>query len=129
MDSQNQEVEKQTSSVAYSVHQLAGVDDRDRGFNRQVQVRSTHGGFQASLRYERLQLEVEPHSSEKEALHQLIHILHQRGYVQLRSQQIFRKEEYLGSQELWVDYPDPEPPSPPGIGWGAWFTRFFKPRS
>ena len=129
MDSRNQEIEGQSSSGVRSVHQLAGLDDRERGFNRQVQINAAPGGLQASLRYERLKVEGEPVASEQEALQQLIRMLHQRGYVQLRSQQIFLNEEYLGSRELWIDYPDPEPSSPPEIGWRAWLTSLFKPRS
>ena len=36
----------------------------------------------------------------------MIALLQAQGYTQLRSQQSYRDGIYLGSQELWVDYPD-----------------------
>jgi len=39
----------------------------------------------------------------------LIHTLQSEGYRQLRSQMSFRNGVYLGSQEMWVEYPDPAP--------------------
>ena len=48
-----------------------------------------------------------PGETDEIALGNLIHTLQQQGYTQLRSQRIFHGDRYLGSQELWVEYPDP----------------------
>ena len=100
-----------------NVHHVAGLDDRERGFNRQAQVIALGEAYQARLRYETLQIDVESVDTEEEALQRLIHALQNRGYTQLRTQRIFQGEQYLGNQELWVDYPDPEPPEVQRISW------------
>ena len=100
-----------------NVYHIAGVDDRERGFNRQVQVSGQGAAYQARLRYEALQIEVEYVETEEKALQGLIAVLHERGYTQLRTQRLFQEEHYLGNQELWVDYPDPDPPEIPAVSW------------
>ncbi len=109
-----------------NVYHVAGLDDRERGFNRQAQVIALGEAYQAHLRYETLQIDVEPVDTEEEALKRLIHALQDRGYTQLRTQQIFQGEQYLGNQELWVDYPDPEPPEVQRISWWMWLRQMFK---
>src|SRR5262245_16493220 len=105
-------------------HQLAGLDDRERGFSRPVELESDGEGYRAVLRYEGLVIATEAHSTQEEALLILIRTLQDRGYRQLKSQHSFRNGVYLGSQELWNEYPDP--PSEPG-NWLAriagWFRR------
>ena len=112
-------------SLNPSTHHVAGLDDRDRGFNRQIHIICSEGGFQARLRYELLQIEVDPVPREDQALHRLIHVLQDRGYTQLRTQRIFIGDRYLGNQELWVEYPDPETPSDTGKTWSTWFRQIF----
>ncbi len=91
-----------------NVYHIAGLDNRERGFNRQAQVIAQGVAYQARLRYEALQIEVEAVETEEEALQRLIHVLQERGYSQLRTQRIFQGQQYLGNQELWVEYPDTE---------------------
>jgi hypothetical protein len=58
----------------------------------------------------------DPCPTQDHALLALIQLLHGQGYRQLRTQKSFRNGVYLGSQELWVEYPDPQPePAPRGI--------------
>jgi len=92
-------------------HQLAGFDARERGFNRPVEVVWTAAGYQARLRYESTHVVTPDAPSAAEALQHMIRLLQEQGYTQLRSQQSYRDGVYLGSQELWVEYPDraPEP--------------------
>jgi hypothetical protein len=108
-----------------NVYHIAGIDDRERGFNRQVHVMAQGVAYQARLRYEALQIEVEPVDTEEAALHRLIEVLQERGYTQLRTQRIFQGEQYLGNQELWVDYPDPELPDAPPISLFMRIRQFF----
>ena len=103
-----------------NVYHIAGLDDRERGFNRQAQVIAQEAAYQARLRYEALQIEVGSVETEEEALKRLIHVLQERGYSQLRTQRIFQGQQYLGNQELWVEYPDPELPD---VQPGSWFMR------
>lgn len=105
------------------IYHVAGLDDRDRGFNRQIHVIPGEGGFQARLRYESLQIDVDPVPTEDQVLHDLIHMLHERGYRQLRTQRIFIGEQYLGNQELWVEYPDPEALLETRTTWVAWIRQ------
>ncbi|MCP9451950.1 MAG: hypothetical protein NNA23_04630 [Nitrospira sp.] len=90
-------------------HQLAGFDPRERGFNRIVEFEAVAGGYRAVLRYETVRIMTEPCGTQDDALLALVTLLHQQGYRQLRSQKSFHKGEYLGSRELWVEYPDPLP--------------------
>ncbi|MEX2492594.1 MAG: hypothetical protein WD425_12615 [Nitrospirales bacterium] len=108
-----------------NVYHIAGIDDRERGFNRQAHVMAQGVAYQVRLRYEALQIEVEPVDTEEAALHRLIEALQERGYTQLRTQRIFQGEQYLGNQEMWVDYPDPEPPDVPPISWFMRIRQFF----
>ncbi len=103
-----------------NVYQITGVDERERGFNRQAQVIMKKSVYLARLRYEALQLEGEPVETEGEALQNLIQRLQARGYTQLRSQQIFQGDQYLGNQERWVDYSDHELPD---METDSWFRR------
>ena len=103
-----------------NVYHIAGVDDRERGFNRQAQVVAKDTVYQARLRYEDLKIEIEAVDTEDEALQRLIDVLQERGYTQLRTQCIFQGEQYLGTQELWTDYPDPNLSETRSV---SWFTR------
>lgn len=88
-------------------HQLAGVDNRERGFNRVVELHSQGHGYQATLHYETAQVKTDLTDTTATALTTLIRTLHQMGYSQIRSQLSFRGEEYLGNQQPWVEHPDP----------------------
>ena len=98
-------------------HQLAGLDDRERGFSRPVEFEREGEGYRAILRYEDLRAMTEAHPTQHEALTILIHTLQAQGYRQLKTQMSFRDGVYLGSQELWVEYPDPPEAEPeqPGL--------------
>ena len=106
-----------------NVYHVAGLDDRDRGFNRQAHVIRSEDGYQARLQYERLLVEVAPVSREDIALQRLIQVLQDRGYTQLRTQRIFQGEQYLGNQELWVEFPDPELPMKREKSWRKWIQH------
>jgi hypothetical protein len=92
---------------ALDKYRLAGLDDRERGFSRPVEFEWTGEGYQAILRYESTCVITELQSSQDAALLVLIQTLHAQGYRQLRTQLSFRNGAYLGSQELWIEYPDP----------------------
>jgi hypothetical protein len=104
-------------------YQLAGFDAQERGFTRPVEFLRTASGYQATLRYESTRIVTPEAPSPVEALQQLILILQQQGYVQLRSQQSYRDGIYLGSQELWVEYPDRRPA--PEIGLVGLVKKWF----
>ena len=109
-----------------NTYQLAGVDERERGFNRQVIVSSCNGSSQAVIRYEALRIEGALCDTDETALGNLIQLLQQRGYTQLRSQLIFQGDRYLGSQELWIEYPDPDSQRESKEGWKGWLHRFLR---
>lgn len=104
-------------------HQLAGFDAQERGFNRPVEFLQTATGYQATLRYEATRVVTPDALSPAAALQQLILLLQQRGYTQLRSQQSYRDGIYLGSQELWVEYPDPS--AAPEVGIFGLLKKWF----
>ncbi|MCC6142073.1 MAG: hypothetical protein IT389_15840 [Nitrospira sp.] len=108
-------------------YQLAGLDYRERGFSRPVEFERTGEGISAILRYETVRIGAEPHLTQDAALAELIQTLHQQGYRQLRTQVSFRNGLYLGSQELWAEYPDPAPPPKPE-GLIAKIAGWFRPR-
>jgi hypothetical protein len=88
-------------------HQLAGFDTRERGFSRPVVFEQADGGYQAILRYETTRVVTTAHDTPSGALEELIRTLQGEGYSQLRSQLSVREGSYLGSQEPWIEYPDP----------------------
>lgn len=108
-------------------HQLAGLDDRERGFSRPVDVEQVEERYRAVLRYETVRETTELHSSQDQAMHSLITTLQAKGYRQLKSQHSFRNGAYLGSQELWVEYPDPAQPESTGLM--ARLINWFRPRA
>jgi hypothetical protein len=97
----------------HDAYQLAGLDSRERGFSRPVEIMQEGDRCRASLRYEATRVVTEPAENHQAALHLLIAILHGQGYRQLKTQISFRSGTYVGSRELWVEYPDP-PPAPQG---------------
>ena len=96
---------------ARETYQLAGVDDRERGFNRTVQLHRDDNVYRATFHYEKVRMRGEPADNAAAALDNLVRVLHAEGYSQMRSRLSFRGEEYLGSQEPWIEYPDPPRPS------------------
>lgn len=110
---------------ASSIYQVSGLDDRERGFNRQAPVMLFPEGIQIDLQYETVQIVIGPVPTEEQALQELIRELQRRGYSQLRHQRLFVGERYLGSQEAWVDYPDPpRSPEHPGF-WSRVFQKIW----
>ena len=109
-------------------HQLAGLDARERGFSRPVVFQRVEEGYRAILRYETVLCEVGPYPTQDEALRTLIQKLQSDGYRQLRSQMSFCNGVYLGSQELWVEYPDPVP-EPEPLGFMERLMNRFRPRA
>ena len=89
-------------------HLIAGLDERARGFTRMVSVEPQAEAFRASLQYETHVVVSADADSPSAALADLARRLHERGYTQLRSRLTFAGGTYLGSQEQWVEYADPE---------------------
>lgn len=98
------------------MHQVAGLDERARGFNRQIDLERVEDGYRAILRYEQTRVQTEVCDTTTHTLNELIRLLRERGYTQLRSRLNFRGATYLGSQESWVEYPDPDRPFEESIG-------------
>lgn len=109
-------------------HQLAGLDDRERGFSRLVSFERAGDQYRALLRYETVRVTTDPRPTQEMALLTLIQTLHAHGYRQLRTQVTFRNGVYLGSQEMWIDHPDPPLPQPASTGFMARFWTWVRPR-
>jgi hypothetical protein len=109
-------------------HQLAGFDEYERGFNRPIVFEQANGGYQAILRYETTRVITTAQKTPGAALEELIRTLHGQGYSQLRSQLSAREGTYLGSQEPWIEYPDPakQLETPDGLI-GKFFSWFRRP--
>jgi len=110
-------------------HQLAGLDNRERGFSRPVEFEQAGEGYRAILRYEAVRVTTETHPTQDEALAVLIQSLHAQGYRQLKTQRSFRNGVYLGSQELWVEYQDPPQAEPEPSGFFSTIKSWFQSRS
>ena len=115
------------SDQAQEKHQLAGFDARKRGFSRPIVFEKADGGYQAILRYETTRVVTTTRATPGGALDELIRMLQGQGYSQLRTQLSVREGTYLGSQEPWIEYPDPprQPETPDGLisKFFAWFSR------
>ena len=110
-------------------HQLAGLDTRERGFSRPVVFEKVSGGHQAILRYETTRVVTTVQNTQGAALEELIRTLQGQGYSQLRSQLSVRESTYLGSQEPWIEYLDPERGTEQEGGWLKKLFRCFLRRS
>ncbi len=117
------------AQAGFDKHQLAGLDDRERGFSRPVEFEQTGEGYRAVLRYEAVCVATEVHPSQDDALTVLIQALHAQGYRQLKTQLSFRNGVYLGSQELWVEYPDPPQAEPQPSSFLQKIKDWFRSRS
>jgi hypothetical protein len=104
-------------------HQLAGFDARERGFSRPVVFEQADGGYHAILRYETTHVVTTTQHTPGAALEELIRMLQGQGYSQLRSQLSVREGTYLGSQEPWIEYPDPARGTEQE---GGWLKRLFR---
>ena len=85
--------------------------EKERGFNRQIDVERIDGGYRASLRYEQTLVETSACETPVQTVDELVRRLQDRGYAQLRSRLNFKGEAYLGTQEPWIEYPDPHAPA------------------
>ena len=115
--------------VRLDKHQLAGLDSRERGFSRPVEFERAEDGYRAVLRYEAVRVTTDSYSTQDEALVGLIESLHAQGYRQLKTQLSFRDDVYLGSRELWVEYPDPPHTEPEQSGFFDRIRTWFRPPS
>jgi hypothetical protein len=106
-------------------YQLAGLDSRERGFSRPVEVTQENQRYRASLRYEATRVVTDPVENHEAALQLLVATLHSQGYRQLKTQVSFRAGTYVGSRESWVEYPDPVPQRGAGLVAAIrhWFHR------
>lgn len=107
------------SGAGCDKHQLAGLDDRVRGFSRPVEFERVGESYRALLRYETVRVATELFATQDGALLDMIQVLQSRGYRQLKTQKSFSNGRYLGSQELWVEYPDPPEAEPEQTGFLA----------
>ncbi len=109
-------------------YQLSGVDERDRGFSRQVCLEYDDGKYMASLKYEKILVETDGSRDEASAVEELVRTLHQLGYVQLQTQRSFSGRTYLGTQEPCVEYPDVKQPEQINVvsGISGWIRRLLK---
>jgi hypothetical protein len=112
----------------FDKHQLAGLDDRERGFSRPVEFERAGESYRAILRYETVRVTTDPHPTQDLALLTLIQTLQSQGYRQLKTQISFRNGVYLGSQELWVEYPDPSQPELESSGLMTTVMRWVRAR-
>jgi len=103
-------------------HQLAGLDTRERGFSRPVVFEQADERYQAMLRYESMRVVTTAHDTPMAAFEELICTLQGQGFSQLRSQLSVREGAYLGSQEPWIEYPDPVRATEQQ---GGWIKRLF----
>ena len=110
------------SDLTQEKHQLAGLDTLQRGFSRPVVFEQADGGYHAILRYETTRVVTTAQDNPGAALEKLIRTLQEQGYSQLRSQLSVREGTYLGSQEPWIEYPDPVRDTEQQ---GGWLKRLF----
>lgn len=108
------------SDQAQEKHQLAGLDTLERGFSRPVVFEQADGRCQAILRYETTRVVTTAQDTTGAALEELVRTLQGQGYSQLRSQLSVREGTYLGSQEPWIEYPDPAREQ------GGWIKGLFR---
>ncbi|MEW6543580.1 MAG: hypothetical protein AB1411_08205 [Nitrospirota bacterium] len=114
-------------------HHVSGLDERQRGFNRTAEINGSGEACRATFRYETTRIVTDWLPTRADALNELIRTLQARGYSQLRSRLSFQGPRYVGGQDFWIDYPDPDrPPEPIGksvagsAGWLRHLSRIFR---
>ena len=90
-------------------HQIEGLDERRRVFNRLADIQREDTGYSAFFHYEGLTFRVPPFRTIEETLIGLIAQLHQNGFSNLRTRLNFRGKRYFAEREVWVVHNDPEP--------------------
>jgi hypothetical protein len=108
---------------AIEKYQLAGLDERQRGFSRPVDLHGDGASYRATFRYETVVLHGERCQATESALREMIRLLQRRGYTQLKSQLSFRGGQYLGNQEPWIEYPDDAEPAEEPVRVPGWLRR------
>jgi hypothetical protein len=111
------------NSTPRDAYLLAGLDPRERGFSRPVDVVANGLHYRAVLRYEQTHAAGDPAESPDAAVERLIVRLHGDGYRQLKTQISFRDGTYLGSREAWTEYADPPPQRRLFAALRSWFQR------
>ncbi|MBI3596577.1 MAG: hypothetical protein HY203_05430 [Nitrospirae bacterium] len=87
-------------------YQIEGQDERQRVFNRLVDIQRIDKGYKAVFHYEGLTFETEAFRTVDETLRDFISQLQRSGFSHLRARLNFRGERYLAEREPWVNYPD-----------------------
>lgn len=85
-------------------HQIEGQDERQRVFNRLVDIQRTEKGYMAIFFYEGLTFETDAARTVEETLRKLISKLQKGGFSNLRTRLNFRGRRYLAEREPWVNY-------------------------
>lgn len=87
-------------------HQIEGQDERQRVFNRLVDILRVEKGYTAMFHYEGLTFETESARTVEETIRTLISKLQKASCSNLRTRLNFRGPRYLAEREPWVNYPD-----------------------
>jgi len=87
-------------------HQIEGQDERQRVFNRLVDIQRVEKGYKAIFHYEGLTFETEAFRTIDDALRDLVSQLQRSGFSNLRTRLNFRGPRYLAEREPWMNYPD-----------------------
>lgn len=85
-------------------HQLEGNDPSTRSFNRTVVIARLAKRYVASIIYEDLKVQSDPHSTIAAAMADVVHRLREFGFTNMRTRVNFRGKRYLAEKEQWVDH-------------------------
>jgi hypothetical protein len=86
------------------IHQIEGLDEHLRGFNRHVDILRSDEGYLSNFNYEGTFLSGGPKPTIRESIDDLVRRLREAGYSRLRSRINFRGKRYLAEGEPWVNY-------------------------
>ncbi len=87
-------------------HQIEGQDERQRVFNRLVDILRVEKGYVGIFHYEGLTFESDSARTVEETIQNIISKLQKTGCSNLRTRLNFRGQRYLAEREAWVNYPD-----------------------
>lgn len=97
----------QQQPQAVEIHQLEGFDPHGRSFNRNVQAYRLEKGFSTRFHYEDLRAESQTFYTIPEAVKDMVRVLQEKGFRNLRTRVNFKGKRYLAERRSWIDYPDP----------------------
>lgn len=86
------------------IHQIEGLDYRQRMFNRNIYVYRKDRSYSAHFNYEELSMESPYYPTPAEAIQSIVRTVQEKKFAKLRTRLNFKGKKYLTELEPWIDF-------------------------